>query len=110
MKVFGHIVRRGGLERQIIEGKMERNRGRGRPQTSLLTDLKQWTGGSIVESIRQAENRTGWNALVKTTAECFALTDQERARDSTFIAYVFYKRPNGPVTSLIFDKILARAL
>ena len=68
MKLFGHIVRRGGLERQIIEGKMEGKRGRGRPQTSWLTDIKQWTGGSITESIRQAGNRTSWNALVKTTA------------------------------------------
>ena len=68
MKLFGHIVRRGGLERQIVEGKMEGKRGRGRPQTSWLTDIKQWTGGSIAASIRQAENRTGWSALVKTTA------------------------------------------
>ena len=72
MKLFGHIVRRGGLERQIIEGKMEGKRGRGRPQTSWLTDIKQWTGGSIAESLRQAENRTGWNALVKTTAALYA--------------------------------------
>ena len=68
MKLFGHIVRRGGLERQIVEGKMEGKRGRGRPQTSWLTDIKQWTGGSIAASIRQAESRTGWSALVKTTA------------------------------------------
>ena len=70
MKHFGHIVRkrRGGLERQIIEGKMEGKGGRVRPQTSWLTDIKQWTGGSIAKSIRQAENRTGWNALVKNTA------------------------------------------
>ena len=68
MKFFGHIVRRVGLERQIVEGKMEGKRGSGRPQTSWLTDIKQWTGGRIAESICQAENRTGWNALVKTTA------------------------------------------
>ena len=59
MKFFGHIVRRGGLERHIIEGKMEGKRGRGRPHISWLTDIKQWTGGSIAESMRQAENRTG---------------------------------------------------
>ena len=68
MKLFGHIVRREGLERQIVEGKMEGKRGCGRPQTFWLTDIKQWTGGSIAKSIRQAENRTGWSALVKTTA------------------------------------------
>ena len=71
MKFFGHIVRRGGLERQIIGGQMEGKRGRGRPQTSWLTDIKQWTGGSIAESILQAENRTGWNAIVKTTTAAF---------------------------------------
>ena len=67
MTFFRHTMRRGGLERQIIEGKMEGKRGRGRPQTSWLTDINQWTR-SIAESIRQAENRTGWNALVKTTS------------------------------------------
>ena len=74
MKLFGHIVRRGGLERQIIEGKMEGKGGRGQPQTSWLTDIKQFTGGSIAES--------GWNALVKTTAALCPNWPRESERDS----------------------------
>ena len=55
MKLFGHIARRGGLERQIIEGKMEGKWGRRRPQIFWLTTIKQWTGGSIAVSIRLTE-------------------------------------------------------
>ena len=42
LKLYGHEMRRGGLLKTVIEGSMEG--GRGRPQRSWFTDVKEWTG------------------------------------------------------------------
>ena len=44
LKLYGHEMRRGGLLKTVIEGSMEGRRGRGRPQRSWFTDVKEWTG------------------------------------------------------------------
>ena len=39
-KWIGHILRREGLMRDALEGRMEGKRGRGRPKKNLLEDLE----------------------------------------------------------------------
>ena len=40
LRFFGHVIRRKGLERTIITGKVNGKRKRGRPPTSWLKDIK----------------------------------------------------------------------
>jgi hypothetical protein len=64
-KYFGHIVRRdGGIEKQILQGAVEGKRGRGRPSTSWIDDMKQLSGNGVHGASRLAADRDGWRTLV----------------------------------------------
>ena len=39
MRFFDHMIRKGGMERCIIEGKVEGMRRRGRPLSSWASDI-----------------------------------------------------------------------
>ena len=67
MRFFGHIIRKGGMERCIIEGKVEEER-RGRPLKSWASDIVKLVGGSLPSAIHQAADRERWSALVMATA------------------------------------------
>ena len=41
MRLFGHIVRNNGMEKRLMQGKMEGKRRKGRPATTLFQDLKE---------------------------------------------------------------------
>ena len=69
MRFFGHIIRTGGgMERCIIEGKVEGKRRRGRPLTSWASEIVKLVGGSLVDVVHQALDRKGWRSLVMATA------------------------------------------
>ena len=40
---FGNIIRRDGLQGLLVEGKINGKRGRGRPRTLLMDNVKEWT-------------------------------------------------------------------
>ena len=54
----GHILRTPGLMRDVIEGRFEGKRPRGRKRTGMLNDVR----GNIlyVDLKRRAENRDEW--------------------------------------------------
>jgi len=60
----GHVLRGDGLLKEVMEGRMEGKRGRGRPRIGMLDEL-------IVESYgdmkRMAENRVEWKNWVPWT-------------------------------------------
>lgn len=64
---FGHTNRRdgGNLEKQVMFGTIEGNRGRGRPRISWLDNLKKVTGMTLQELSRSAQNRVHWRTFVK---------------------------------------------
>ena len=39
---FGHITRRDGLQRLLVDGKLNGKRGRGRPRTLWVDNIKEW--------------------------------------------------------------------
>ena len=43
MRFFGHIVRKNGTDKRLMQGKMEGKRRRGRPGTTWFQDLKERT-------------------------------------------------------------------
>jgi hypothetical protein len=60
-KWVGHVLRGEGLLKEAMEGRMEGKRGRGRPRTGMLDDLK---GESYAGMKRRAENREEWRKWV----------------------------------------------
>ena len=42
-KYFGHMVRQNGLQRLLLEGKINGKRGKGRPRIIWATNIKDWT-------------------------------------------------------------------
>ena len=61
---IGHVVRGDGLLREVIEGKMDGKRSRGRPRIGMLDELKE---GSYLQMTRRAENRSEWRCCVHGT-------------------------------------------
>ncbi|KAK3775587.1 hypothetical protein RRG08_000403 [Elysia crispata] len=58
---FGHTTRsRCPLTTDIIQGKMEHRRKRGRPKTTYMGSISGWTEISTVESFYMALNRFSW--------------------------------------------------
>ena len=51
MRFFGHIIRKGGIERCIIEGKIEGRKRKGRPLTSWASDIVKLVGGSLADAV-----------------------------------------------------------
>ena len=55
---LGHILRGDNMLRDVLEGKMNGKRGRGRPRTGMVSELKgDMTYGMLK---RKAEDRVGW--------------------------------------------------
>jgi len=56
---YGHTMKKQGscLEKEIIQGTMPGARRRGRPR---MDNIKAWTGLSVEESVRMAEDRDKW--------------------------------------------------
>ena len=61
---IGHVLRGDGLLREVIEGRIEGKRLRGRPRIGLLEELKE---GSFGDMKRRAENRSKWRYWVPRT-------------------------------------------
>ena len=57
---IGHVVRGDGLLREVIEGKMDGKRSRGRPRIGMLDELKE---GSYQQMKRRAGNLSGMEML-----------------------------------------------
>ena len=75
LRFFGHVIRRKGLERTVITGKVNGKRKRGRPPTSWLKDIKSSTVMTRQDVVRAAEDRERWRWIVKTTASHNATSD-----------------------------------
>jgi len=63
---YGHTMKKQGscLEKEIMQGTMPGARRRGRPHTAWMDNIKTWTGLSVEESRRVAEDRDKWRKYV----------------------------------------------
>ena len=75
MRYFGHVVRRNGFEKEIIQGSVEGRRRRGRPATPWSEDFRSWIGCNLAAASSAATDRKGWRMLVRATAALFAPPD-----------------------------------
>ena len=67
---FGHAIRNNNtrLIPDIIEGKIEGRRGRGRPKISYMDNIKQWTNKKMGEVIQACHDRERWRDIVRMAA------------------------------------------
>ena len=64
LKYFGHVMRSEGLEKSVMMGMGDGARGRGRPRTRWLDEIKECTGLSLQELKEAAQDRDGWRGKV----------------------------------------------
>ena len=54
---FGHILRQGGLQKFLLEAKLDRKRGRGRPGTNWITGITESLGMGYTQCSRFTADR-----------------------------------------------------
>lgn len=64
IKYCGHILRHDSLQKELLEGKVNGKRGRGRPRKRWFDNIKEWTGKSFVECKRLAQKRGDWRKMI----------------------------------------------
>ena len=60
---FGHIIRGDGVQRLLMEGRINSRRGRGRLRTMWTDNIKEWTKISYYDCIRVAQDRERWRSM-----------------------------------------------
>ena len=60
----GHVLRGDGLLKEVIEGRMEGSKARGRPRLGMQDDLVTF---SYVDLKRKAEDTEGWKRYMSWT-------------------------------------------
>ncbi len=64
---FGHVARHPDtLCHTILQGFVNGRKKRGRPKTNWQENVKTWTGRSIKNCYRMAEDRNEWRRIVST--------------------------------------------
>ena len=64
LKWYGHVTRSSGLAKTILQGTVRGGRKRGRPAKQWLDNITEWTGLPPNRTLRIAEDREKWRALV----------------------------------------------
>jgi len=65
LKYFGHLKRHDGMERIILEGRVNGKRKRGRPRRQWEKDIEDVLKMSIIEAGRLANNRDEFRTAVR---------------------------------------------
>ena len=66
---FGHVVRAGGMEDDMMLGRMNGARKRGRPRQRWLDTLKGYASGATISNMsRDARDRAGWRGATTAVA------------------------------------------
>ena len=64
-RLFGHIMRRDGLESLVTMGKIQGKRDRGRQREKILDGLTSWHGkGSKTTLIQCTRDREMWRVMI----------------------------------------------
>ena len=80
MSYFGHMSRKKNLNltKTIVQGKPEGRRGKGRPRTAYIDNIKQWSGLSAQRAYQAAQDRDSWRMLTRK-AMCAANAQMDDA-------------------------------
>lgn len=65
LRFLGHVLRRDGIEKLVVEGKLEGRKSRGRPRNNYIYKLMNITRDtSTAKFLQRAQQRTDWHAMV----------------------------------------------
>ena len=66
LRFLGHVLREGKLENVCVTGRIEGNRGRGRPRLKYTDTLARAVGDGLraVELLQMANSRVQWRSMV----------------------------------------------
>ena len=69
LSYFGHVVRAGGMEDDVMLGRMNGARRRGRPRQRWLDTLMGYSSGATISTMRRyARDRAGWRGAATAIA------------------------------------------
>ena len=63
VKYFGHMMRAAGLQKRLLQGKIEGQRRRGRPRRTWMRDITEWTQLTVPQCMQQSGERRLWRRL-----------------------------------------------
>ena len=69
LQYLGHLIRHNTSQIQLIEGKIEGRRSRGRPRNTWTTDITTTKGMKYYQLKRAAEDRKRWHGIVVNLAQ-----------------------------------------
>jgi hypothetical protein len=64
LKYFGHSKRHYSLLKNILEGREDGKRARGRQRYIWENNIKRWTGNSLTECTNGTRHRQRWRSIV----------------------------------------------
>ena len=68
MQFYGHTNRAGNLAKTILRGPVDGKRGRGRPRTTWLKNINDWTGLAVSDLHTLSMDRHMWKATINAVA------------------------------------------
>ncbi|GFS05997.1 endonuclease-reverse transcriptase [Elysia marginata] len=66
LKWYGHTTRSSDLAKTIMQGTVNGGRRRGRHKKRWEDNIREWTGLELRNTLRRAEDREEWKAVIKT--------------------------------------------
>ena len=67
MSYYGHVVRKhNSLEKEVIQGCTPGSRSRGRQRKRWTDDIIEWSGMTVNDAARVAEDRAEWREILRT--------------------------------------------
>ena len=65
LRFLGHVLRRDGIEKLVVEGKLEGRKSRGRPRNNYIYKQMKITGEtSTAKFLQRAQQRRDWHDMV----------------------------------------------
>ena len=82
MSYFGHMSRKKNLNltKTIVQGKPEGKRGKGRPRTAYIDNIKQWTGLSAHRAFQATHDRESWRQTTRKAVQAANTLMDEAAK------------------------------
>ena len=88
------------MEKELIQGTTPGSRTRGRPKVTWTDNIKSWTGLSLIELVRNVEDRHQWQKIVHGAANLRREDGRQAGRQAgsgldITSTYYAYRRRDG---------------
>ena len=74
LQYFRHLIRQNGIQRLLLEGKIEGKRGCGRSRIMWMDNIKAWTGLKYGKCVWRAEDWIEWKSMTANLLKVDATT------------------------------------